>query len=125
VTRYPDEEFTPMERAILEAYFDRLKSPAFPSVDGLSAGAREQCGNAAVMVYFNDDPAALPSPALSRGIFEHPLCIEMEGVEGHIVTVLWVFEGRPMQLELIAMGGAWDGQERPWRLLTERPQASA
>ena len=103
---------SPLEQAILAKYHEAYSGDGFPSPDKINVLARENSGSGR----FIDLSAPLTS------IVSHacglPQAVEMEGLEHGIGFVLFIEQGKLDMLELFTYEESWDGEERPWRLVT-------
>lgn len=105
------EHLSPLERecvrVVAAAHWPDL------SLDGLVVRSRENTGVGRFVGILDRNQQLLPD-----GVYEAAgRVVEMEGLPLGLDFALCVCDGHLDHLELVSPGAAWDGIDRPWRML--------
>jgi hypothetical protein len=109
---------TPLEREVLQAFLTEFGAAGFPAPDSIAVTARENTGVgrfthlAAGARISHESPCGLSAK------------IEVEGLAHGLGALVFLADGQPEMLELHLWGDdAWDGVERPWKIVPSTEQA--
>ena len=105
---------SPLEEALLSAFYDLYKDRGFPSPDRLRVRRRENTGSGRYVDLHSIDMTRIDDGYLDlSGRF-----IEMAGVPNGLMAVARIKDHRVREIEISVYGkDSWDGEERTWKIV--------
>jgi len=105
---------SPLEAALLSAFYEIYKDRGFPSPDRLRVRCRENTGSGRYVELHSIDKTQIDDGYLDlSGRF-----IEMAGVPNGLMAVARIKNQRVHQIEISVYGeDPWDGEERSWKII--------
>lgn len=109
-----DEALTPLERALLEGFFENYRAIGFPSPDQFQVVKRENTGAGRFVDVRVDRETQLKNEPLALD----DRYVEVPNVPYGMTAVVFVDGHRPALLEICVCGDfLWNGDEEGWQII--------
>ncbi len=105
-------ELTPLERSILQKYFERFQNYSFPAPSDVEVKSRKSTGSGRYTHLNHDGETSAPDGQLDLGKFSQ---INMDNMEHGASFWIYIKESKISYLEISINGdGQWNGAEGEW-----------
>lgn len=108
------EKLTPLELAVLQAFYDEYHTLGFPLPSAIKVSARQNTGAGRLTKLEANAEVTCPDSYLDMG----GKFIEMEGIPNGLMAIVSIANSTLDQLEIAVYGNdSWDGEERSWKIV--------
>jgi len=104
---------TPLERALLEHFYEFHALEGFPSPDAIVVVSRKNTGTGRWVLL--DTPASMAKAEDTLYMDDH-WCILIPSVEEYLFAMVHVREHKLSTLEIVTNGAPWGGDETGWTI---------
>lgn len=111
---------TPLEQEVLRAFEAEFGGIGFPPPEAFMVTGRENTGAGRFTDLVSEAQVSHKGPCGLSAI------IQMDGLQHGLGALVFLSEGKPDALELHLWGDdAWDGVERPWKIVPRAEETHA